>query len=58
MTVYNYEDVFQDDPEDSANVIFTIPPNFLEEFGWKENDVIEIETKDGSLILRKKDGTN
>jgi len=58
MTVYNYEDVFQDIPGDSANVMFTFPPEMLEKSGWKEGDTIEIEIIDGALHLRKKDGTN
>ena len=58
MITYNYEDLFQDIPGDSANVMFTIPPEMLEASGWKEGDTIEVEVIDGSLHLRKKDGTN
>ena len=58
MTVYNYEEVFQDIPGDSANVMFTFPPEMIEKSGWKEGDTIEIEIIDGALHLRKKDGTN
>jgi len=58
MTVYNYEDVFQDISGDSANVIFNIPPEMLEETGWKEGDTIKIELIDSALHLRKKDGTD
>jgi len=58
MITYNYEDLFQDIPGDSANVMFTIPPEMLEASGWKEGDTIEVEVVDGSLHLRKKDGTN
>lgn len=58
MTVYNYEDLIQDIPGDSANVMFTIPPEMIEESGWKEGDTIEIEIIDGALHLRKKDGTD
>ena len=54
MTVYNYEDLFENDPSDSANVIFKIP----EEFGWKDGDIIDFEVENDCLILRKKDGTN
>jgi AbrB family looped-hinge helix DNA binding protein len=33
---------------------FTIPPEILEELGWKEGDEIEIdEGPDGSLRMRK-----
>ena len=58
MTIYKVEDLFQDIAGDSANVMFTIPPNMLDASGWKEGDTIEVEVIDGSLHLRKKDGTN
>lgn len=34
--------------------IITIPPNFIEKLGWKEDDVLEwIDNKDGSFIIKK-----
>ena len=58
MIVYKYEDLFQDIPSDSANVMLTFPPEILEDAGWKEGDTIELEIIDGALHLRKKDGTD
>jgi hypothetical protein len=55
MTIYNYEEVFQDIPGDSANVMFTFPPEMNEKCGWKEGDIIEIKLEGKSLILTKKD---
>lgn len=54
MTIYNYEDLFQEVPGDSDNVMFTIPPEMLKEAGWKEGDEIEIQLENNSLIFTKK----
>jgi len=55
--VYNYEELFQDIPGDPDNFLFTIPPEVLEEIGWKEGDDITISAENGSLVLSKKDTT-
>lgn len=53
-TNYRYEVITQEDPE-TGEVILPLPPELLEQVGWKEGDQIEwIEGKDGSWILQKK----
>jgi len=55
--VYNYEDLFQDIPGDPDNFLFTIPPDMLEETGWKDGDILNIYVENGSIVLSKKDTT-
>jgi DNA modification methylase len=48
----------EEDPN-SDDGILTLPPDFLEEAGWKEGDTINwIDQKDGSWRLEKVDTTN
>lgn len=51
--VYNYEDIFTDDPDDSSQCIMTIPNPIAEELGLNDGDLITIEIDEGQLILRK-----
>jgi hypothetical protein len=45
----------QDDPE-TGDCILEFPPDFLEETGWKEGDVLEWhDNKDGSFTMTKKE---
>ena len=45
----------QDDPE-SGDCILEFPPDFLEETGWKEGDVLEWhDNKNGSFTMTKKE---
>jgi bifunctional DNA-binding transcriptional regulator/antitoxin component of YhaV-PrlF toxin-antitoxin module len=55
--VYNYEELFQDIPGDPDNFLFTIPPEMLEETGWKAGDTLNISVENGSIVLSKKDTT-
>ena len=55
--LYNYEDLFQDIPGDPDNFLFTLPPEMLEETGWKDGDILNISVENGSIVLSKKDTT-
>ena len=55
--VYNYEELFQDIPGDPDNFLFTIPPEMLEETGWKTGDTLNISMENGAIVLSKKDTT-
>jgi len=45
----------QEDP-DSGDAILEFPPDFLEEAGWKEGDVLNWhDNKDGSFTMTKKE---
>jgi hypothetical protein len=52
---YNVDDIFEDIPGDPDNVIMNIPPEILEQSGWKTGDTLIIEAEEGRLILKKKD---
>ena len=50
---YTVEELFEDIPGDSENVVFKIPPEICEKMGWKEGDKIHIAVTDGKMIFNK-----
>ena len=38
------------------SLVITLPSGLLEELNWKERDLIDIEIKDGRLVLYNKQG--
>jgi len=50
---YKVEDIFTDIPGDPDNVLMTIPPELMEDWGWKEGDDIDVSAENGSLVLVK-----
>ena len=51
---YKAEDIFQDIPDDLENVNMTIPPEIMEEMGWKEGDTIKVLWGDqGTITIEK-----
>ena len=51
---YNADDIFEDIEGDKDNVLMKIPPEILEEQGWKEGDKLKIEWGDkGSIVISK-----
>jgi hypothetical protein len=52
---YLVEEIFEDIPGDPDNVIMNLPPELLEQNGWKAGDTINIKLEEGRLILSKKD---
>ena len=45
----------QEDPETGDSVL-TLPPELLEQVGWKEGDTINIKVEDGAMVLSKVNG--
>ena len=54
-TVYNVDEIFEDDPENPDNVLMKIPDEIAEHMGWKPGDVLKITTEEGSIVIEKKD---
>jgi len=52
-TTYTVEELFEDIEGDPENVIMKLPPEICEAQGWVEGDTINIEVKDGAMILSK-----
>ena len=50
---YKVEELFEDIPDDPNNVLLKIPPEVCEAQGWKPGDTLNIEVKDGTLVLTK-----
>jgi AbrB family looped-hinge helix DNA binding protein len=38
---------------DNGDAIIELPPELLEEMGWKEGDTLDISEKDGKIIIKK-----
>ena len=60
MYTYKVEDIFEDIDEDPDNVLMNIPPEVLEQMGWKEGDTLNIAVTDNnqisiSLVKKEKD---
>ena len=51
MTTYNYNEIFEDIPGDPDNVLVKIPPQDLAFMDWREGDIVEARSEDGSLVL-------
>jgi hypothetical protein len=51
--VFNVEDIFEEIPDDPENIILKFPPEVLNHNGWKEGDTLNIEIKDGEIIITK-----
>lgn len=54
-TVYNVNEIFEDDPDNPDNVLMKIPDEIAEHMGWKPGDVLKITTEEGSIVIEKKD---
>jgi AbrB family looped-hinge helix DNA binding protein len=50
MYTYKVEDIFEDIEDDPDNVLMNIPPEILEQMGWKEGDTLNIEVTDNNQI--------
>lgn len=55
MITYKVEDIFEDIEGDPDNVRMTIPPEVLEQMGWKEGDTLIISTDDNGIIITLKE---
>ena len=51
--VFTAEDIFQDIPGDSENVMMKFPDEVLALTGWKEGDTLDIKIEDGKIIVNK-----
>lgn len=50
---YLVEELFEDIPGDSENVIFKIPDEICKEMNWQEGTKLEITSENGSLVLKE-----
>lgn len=54
-TVYNVDEIFEDDPNDPENTLMKIPDDIAEKMGWKPGDVLKITWEDGTISITKVD---
>ena len=53
---YKVEDIFEDIPGDTDNVLMKIPPEISERMGWQTGDTLRIKVlEDGSVSIEKVD---
>lgn len=55
-TTYTVNELFEDIPGDSENVIMKLPPEICEAQGWVEGDTINITVENGAMVLSKVNG--
>jgi len=53
ITTYKVGDIFEDDENDSKNVLMNIPPEVSARMGWIEGDVIKVSVEEGRIVLTK-----
>lgn len=54
MKTYPVNEIFQDIEGDKENILMNIPPEVVEELGWKPGDVLKIEVlKEGGVAISK-----
>ena len=51
MNSKTYSTTIEDAGDGSGDAIFTIPPEILEEMGWKEGTLLNVEEKNGNLYI-------
>ena len=51
--IFTAEDIFQEIPGDSENVLLKFPDEVLELAGWKEGDILDIKLEDGKIVIKK-----
>jgi hypothetical protein len=51
--IFTAEDIFEEIPGDPENVMMKFPDEVLKLTGWKEGDVLDIEVKDGKIVVTK-----
>jgi len=51
--IYSVEEIFEEIPGDSDNVILKFPPEVLEHTGWAEGDSLDINIEEGTIIIKK-----
>jgi hypothetical protein len=44
--MYSYDELFQEIPGDTENILLRFPQEFLEETGWMEGTVVNITVED------------
>jgi hypothetical protein len=54
-TVYNVDEIFEDDPENPDNVLMKIPDEIAERMGWNPGDTLKITWEDGVVSITKVD---
>jgi hypothetical protein len=52
-TVYNVDEIFEDDPDNPDNVLMKIPDEIAERMGWKPGDVLKVSWEEGSISITK-----
>ena len=56
--IYNYDEVFEDIPDDPDNVLLKLPPELCEELGWHPGKTLTIKVEDDKLIIFETRETN
>ena len=49
--IFNYEEIFEDDPDNPDNVLMTIPEGVRKAQGWNEGDLLKITADEKTQTL-------
>lgn len=51
--IFSAEDIFEEIPGDTENVLMKFPDEVLKLMNWKEGDVLDIKVEDGKITVKK-----
>lgn len=51
--VYNYEEIFEDDPDNPDQILMTIPEKIRESLNLNEGDTVIVTVDNDQITLRK-----
>lgn len=52
-TLYDVDDIFENDPDNPDNILMKIPDDIAEKMGWMPGDVLRVEMENGGLKISK-----
>lgn len=51
--LYSVDEVFENDPENSKNVLMKIPEEISEKLGWQPGDKLQVKILEGKISITK-----
>ena len=52
LTITSFLATIEDAPDGSGDGILTFPPEFIEQYGWKEGDRVDISLENDTIVIR------
>lgn len=53
MTIYNVDEIFEEIPGDTDNILMKFPEEIINQLEWKPGDTLTIKVENEGLIIQK-----